>query len=82
MPITQVSEFMKSSAGQSIDGMLTVGQHVMLRNGQGWYGDAKTVPFVTEKGDGESLKSFAFWITHIAQTALGIPYQLSDYQHL
>jgi hypothetical protein len=82
MPADQVSEFMKSSAGQAIDGVLSIGQHLMLRNSQGWYGDPKRVPFVTEKGDGESLKGFAFWLVHIMQTFLGVPYQLAEYQHL
>lgn len=82
MPAAQAAEFLKSSGGQPIDGILSIGQHLILRNAQGWYGDTQAVPFVTQKGDGESLKSFAFWITHIAQTFLGIPYQLADYQHL
>jgi hypothetical protein len=82
LPSKQVMEFMKSAPGQAVDGMLTLGQHVMLRNTQGWYGDPKTVPYVTEQGEGESLKSFVFWLTHIMQTALNIPYQLADYQHL
>jgi hypothetical protein len=82
LPANQVSEFMKSSAGQAIDGVLSVGKHLMLRNSQGWYGDPHQVPFVTEKGDGESLKAFAFWLVHITQTFLGLPYQLTEYQHL
>ncbi len=82
LPANQVTEFMKSSAGQSIDGILSVGQHLILRNSQGWYGDPQKVRFVTEKGDGESLKGFAFWMLRIAQSFVGIPYQLADYQHL
>jgi hypothetical protein len=82
LPAPQVAEFMKSSAGQGIDGVFAIGQHLMLRNNQGWYGDPKRIPFVTEKGDGPSLKAFAFWLTHLSQTALGLPYLLADYQHL
>jgi hypothetical protein len=82
LPADQVSEFMKSSDGQAIDGVLSIGRHLMLRNTQGWYGDPKHIPFVTERGEGESLKSFAFWLVHIMQTFLNEPYQLSDYQHL
>ena len=82
LPANQVSEFMRSSAGQAIDGVLSIGKHLMLRNSQGWYGDPKRVPFVTEKGEGESLKAFAFWLVHITQTFLGVPYRLADYQHL
>jgi hypothetical protein len=82
LPAAQVSEFMKSSDGQAIDGVLAIGQHLMLRNSQGWYGDAQRIPFVTERGEGESLKAFAFWLVHIMQNALNQPYQLADYQHL
>src|SRR5206468_4151394 len=38
LPANQVSEFMKSSGGQPIDAVLSIGQHVILRNNQGWYG--------------------------------------------
>src|SRR5882672_6413606 len=47
LPAPQVAEFMKSGPGQSVDGVLAIGQHVMLRNAQGWYGDPQRVPFVT-----------------------------------
>jgi hypothetical protein len=82
LPADQVSEFMKSSDGHAIDGVLSIGQHLMLRNSQGWYGDPQKIPFVTERGEGEALKGFAFWLVHIMQTFLNVPYQLSDYQHL
>src|SRR3989344_3126141 len=39
LPAKQVSEFMRSGSGQSIDGVLSIGQHLMLRNNQGWYGN-------------------------------------------
>jgi hypothetical protein len=82
LPEKQVAEFMKSSSGQSIDGVLSIGQHVMLRNTQGWYGDSKKIQFVTERGEGESLKAFTFWLLHIAHTFVGMPFSLADYQHL
>lgn len=82
LPAAQVSEFMKSAAGQAVDGVLSLGQHLMLRNAQGWYGDPAKVPFVTERSEGEALKGFAFWLAQITQTFLGLPYQLGDYQHL
>ncbi len=82
LPAVQVGEFMKSSGGQPIDAVLAIGQHVMLRNNQGWYGDPKQIPFVTARGEGESLKGFAYWLTHITHTFLGMPFQLADYQHL
>src|SRR5262249_21937491 len=82
LPAKQAAEFMGSSAGQSIDGLLSIGQHLILRNSPGWYGDPQKIRFVTEKGEGESLKGFAFWLLHIAHTFVGIPYPLADYQHL
>jgi len=82
LPAPAVAEFLKSSAGQFVDGILSIGKHVMLRNSQGWYGNPKQIPFVTERGEGESLKAFSFWMMHIAQTFLGMPYHLADYQHL
>jgi hypothetical protein len=82
LPAKQVAEFMKSAVGQSIDGVLAVGEHVMIRNSQGWYGKATQVPYVTEQGAGESLKAFAFWLAQITQSFLNMPYALSDYQHL
>ena len=47
---------MKTGSGQAIDGVLSIGDHVMLRNSQGWYGDPQKIPFVTERGEGASLK--------------------------
>jgi hypothetical protein len=82
LPAAQVSEFLKSAPGHPIDAVLSIGQHLMLRNTHGWYGDAQRIPYVTEKGAGESLKAFAFWIVQVAQSFLGTPYLLGDYQHL
>jgi hypothetical protein len=82
LPAAQVADFLKSPSGQAIDGVLSIGEHVMLRNSQGWYGDPQRIPFVTERGEGEALKAFAFWLTHVAQTSLRMPYHLTEYQHL
>jgi len=82
LPAAQVAEFMKTSDGHHIDAVLSIGQHLTLRNSQGWYGEAQRIPYVTEKGQGESLKGFAFWMVHLMQTFLGVPYHLNDYQHL
>ena len=82
LPAKQVSEFLRSPAGLALDGVLSLGQHVMVRNSQGWYGNPQSVPFVTEQGAGESLKAFAFWIVQIVQTFLGMPFSLTEYQHL
>ncbi len=82
LPAAQVQEFMKSGSGHAIDAVLSIGQHVMLRNNQGWYGDPQRIPFVTEKGQGEPLKGFAFWLMHVMHTFLGTSYALADYQHL
>jgi hypothetical protein len=82
LPAAQVTEFMKSSGGHAIDGIISVGEHALIRNSQGWYGDPKEIPFVSAKGEGESLKGFLFWLLHAAQSFVGIPFQLGDYQHL
>jgi hypothetical protein len=82
LPASQVNEFMKGSSGQSIDGVLSVGQHLILRNAQGWYGDPQKVRFVTQQGEGPALKSFAFWLLHIVHTFAGTSSPLADYQHL
>jgi hypothetical protein len=82
LPVAQVAEFLKSATGKPIDAVLSIGQHFTVRNEQGWYGDSQRIPMVTEKGEGESLKGFAFWMTHLVQTFLGMPYHLGDYQHL
>ncbi len=82
LPLPELAQFLKSKAGQSVDGIYCVGHHLMLRNSQGWYGDPTHVPFVTERPGPESLKAFTFFLLQLSQTALGLPFGLSDYQHL
>jgi len=69
-------------SGQSIDGVFAVGKHLMLRNSQGWYGDPKQIPFVTEKRGGGIPESLAFWLLHITPILPRTTYPLADYQHL
>ena len=80
--LPELSQFLTSKAGENVDGVLCVGHHVILRNSQGWYGDPSRVPFVTERSGPEALKSFTFFLLHLAQTALSRPFGLADYQHL
>ena len=80
--LAEIRDFLASPAGSALDGMISLGSHVVIRNTRGTYGDPATVPFVTERGSGESLKSFAFALVHAAQSFLGIPFGLSGYQHL
>jgi hypothetical protein len=82
LPLTELSQFLNSQAGQMVDGILCVGHHAILRNSQGWYGDPSRVPFVTEPSGPEALKAFTFLLLQLAQTALGWPFGLADYQHL
>jgi hypothetical protein len=82
LPLPELSQFLKSKAGEPVDGILCVGHHFVLRNSQGWYGDPKRVPFVTERPGPEALKAFTFFLLHLSQTALGLPFGLADYQHL
>jgi len=82
LPPAELSQFLTSKEGQGIDGVFCVGQHIVLRNSLGWYGNAAKVPFVTERPGPEALKAFSFFLLHLAQTALDIPFGLADYQHL
>ncbi len=82
LPLSELSQFLKSKAGVSVDGVLCLGHHVVLRNSLGWYGDPARVPFVTERQGPEALKAFAFFLLHLAHTGLGKPFGLADYQHL
>ena len=66
----------------SVDGLLTLAQHVMVRNVSGSYGDVEKVPFVSERGGPEALKSFAFLLLQLSQSFIGQPFGLTDYQHL
>jgi hypothetical protein len=82
LPIPEVTQFLHSSAGQSVDGILCLGHHLVLRNSQGLYGDPVRVPFVTERPGPEALKAFTFYLLQLSQSALGLSFGLSDYQHL
>ena len=78
----QVSDFLQSPSGEAVDGVLSIGHHLILRNTQGWYGDPQKVPFVSERSGPEALKSFAFFLLHLSQASLGMPFGLAEYQHL
>jgi hypothetical protein len=82
LSLEEVLQFLKSPAGQSVDGILALGQHGVIRNTQGWYGNPEHVPFVTERSGPEALKAFIFFILQITHTALGVPFEVADYQHL
>ena len=82
LPMPELSQFLNSKEGQSIDGILCVGHHIVLRNSLGWYGNPVRVPFVTERPGPEALKAFTFFLLQLAQTALNQPFGLADYQHL
>jgi hypothetical protein len=81
LPLAQLSEFLRGSEGQSVDAVLSLGEHVIVRN-SGLYGDPQRIPFVTERGAGESLKAFALLLLQTSQTFLGLPFPMADYQHL
>jgi hypothetical protein len=82
LPLRDLSQFLNSKAGQAVDGILCVGQHVILRNASGLYGDPDRVPFVTEQPGPEALKAFTFYLLELSHAALGQPFGLADYQHL
>jgi len=82
LPLRDLSQFLTSNAGQAVDGVLCVGQHVILRNASGLYGDPGRVPFVTEQPGPEALKAFTFYLLELSHAALGLPFGLADYQHL
>lgn len=82
LPVEEVIEFLNSPAGQSVDGVLSIGHNVVLRNFQGWYGSPDKLPFVTERQSSPALKSFTFFLMHLAHASLGWPFDLADYQHL
>ena len=82
LPLKELSQFLSSPAGESVDGVICIGHHIILRNSQGWYGDSKKVPFVTESPGPEALKAFTFFLMKLSQTAAGLPFGLADYQHL
>ena len=79
---SEVMEFMKSSAGASIDAVFSLGKNLVVRNNLGWYGDPKTIPFVTEPIAGPAMKFFAFYLLQAVHAAAGVPFGWADYQHL
>lgn len=81
LPYERVLNFLQSSAGAALDGILCLGQHVVIRNTLGWYGEVNQLPFVSERGSAEALKAFAFLLLHTTQAFLGQPFTLTDYQH-
>jgi hypothetical protein len=82
LSLPELSQFLNSKAGQYVDGVLCVGQHVILRNFSGLYGDPSRVRFVTEQQGPEALKAFTFYLLELSHAALGLPFGLADYQHL
>jgi len=80
--LSEISQFLRSKPGQSLEGVLCIGHHIVLRNSLGWYGDPSRVPYVTERSGPEALKAFTFFILQIAQLSLAMPFGLADYQHL
>jgi hypothetical protein len=81
LPLEQLSEFLRGSEGQAVDAVLSLEEHVIVRN-SGLYGDPQRIPFVTERGAGESLKAFALLLLQTSQSFLGLPFPMADYQHL
>jgi hypothetical protein len=82
LPAAHVLDFLKSKPGQSADAVLCIGEYFTLRNSRGWFGNAQSIPFVTERGAGEALKAFTFLLLQLCQTFMGLPFSLADYQHL
>jgi len=79
---SDMRDYFKSDKAQHLDGFLSLGHFAIVRNRKGWYGDPVTIPFVSVQGGPEALKAFCFLLLTIAYTALHIPSQFSDYQHL
>jgi hypothetical protein len=82
LPLAELSQFLSGKAGQSVDGVMCIGHHVILRNASGLYGDPLRVPFVTEQPGPEALKAFMFYLLELSHAALRLPFGLADYQHL
>jgi hypothetical protein len=82
LPLPELTQFLIGKSGQSVDGVLCIGHHFILRNSQGLYGNPSKVPFVTQRPGPEALKSFTFFLMHLSQAALRLPFGLADYQHL
>jgi hypothetical protein len=79
---SEVLEFMKSSAGDSIDTVFSLGKNLVIRNSLGWYGNPEKIPFVTENVAGPAMKFFAFYLLQAVHVAAGMPFGWADYQHL
>lgn len=82
LSLREIQDFLSGPSGQAVDGILVVGSHVVIRNSQGLYGDPSRVPFVTERGEGESLKAFAAALSQVSLSFLGQPFGWAAYQHL
>jgi len=82
LSLEHVGEFLRSPVGQAVDGVLSIGHNVTIRNTQGWYGSTERVPFVTGRGAAESLKAFSLALLQSADGFLGLPFGMADYQHL
>jgi len=79
---TEVTEFMKSSAGEAIDAVFSLGKNLVVRNNLGWYGDPQKIPFVSEHTGAPALKFFAFYLMQSIHQYAGLPFGWTDYQHL
>lgn len=82
LSLEHVMEFLRGPSGRSVDGILSVGENVVIRNVHGVYGDPAKIPFVTERGGPEALKAFVLCLLQQAQAAANIPFGLATYQHL
>jgi hypothetical protein len=82
VPLSELAEFFKAPEGQSIDAVLVIGHHLIVRNTNGFYGDTQRVPVVSERGAGPALKAFAFLLLKWVTSSLRLPFPMTDYQQL
>jgi len=82
LSLSELTDFLGAREGSSIDAVLSVGHHLVVRNLDDLYGSSKRVPMVSERGAGPSLKAFAFLLLKLAASFAGSPFLLADYQHL
>lgn len=82
LALSEVQSFMGSPSGKNVDGILSLGQHIVIRNKNGIYGDPDRTPFVTENPGPAALKALAFHLMHLSQTATKQSFGLAEYQHL
>jgi hypothetical protein len=82
MALDQLGDFLRGPEGASVDAVLCIGHHLIVRNDRGLYGPPERVPFVTQRDPAQALKAFAFLLLELTQGALGRPFELADYQHL